>query len=680
MSARSSQMAMFDVSGNLLSEKVQGMASSVYKEFECVISKHGGEAVKGLMPLVVSILENLDQNLKERRQYEVDLELSKVELEHLKKQFEKEKTLRKSTDSKFLETEDMLEESKKQFNQLKNASELLTKRLELKVKNLQEHVGRLEEKEHHSKEESARLQHKYSDLLRNHTEYMHKSSKFLQAQEHHNSKRIFHDNADSLSSTPRQNSFKNHHFRPGSFKIGGSNLSLNSLSDIRERSHHSLSSTHFYSLHHNDDSNNTSPSPPSSTTDHSNSLDQQCLQPPTDQTNSHSSDTNLTPTNLNLLTNHSTPSNNHTNNLSVPQKNTDSTHHHPPPTDLFPPFSDNHHDTTAAMVEKSDVAESFSTTTRTDSNNNIESTDAIKTTPDSSSNIDSLNTTTSDSDNNIDAINTTTTLSNNIDVINTTTTHSNNTSQEDLTSKNSNDDLLFGECMLASNGAFLQQHKYFDGVGDLMGIEEDMGGGGSGGGVEEEGARREGVHPNVSLYEEFSILDEDNDILSVGAEVDKLIQENTELLATKNALNVLKDDLISQVEELSSELELCRVEVASLQCERSKQDEKRLELEGEVHALKEQGASTQAKLEEKERSDKDSFSRVELVRVLMERNQYKEKLMELQEAVRWAETVRANRSSPRVTSPPSRRKQNTSGGGVVWNMFNSFLGLDKQDQ
>ena len=35
------------------------------------------------------------------------------------------------------------------------------------------------------------------------------------------------------------------------------------------------------------------------------------------------------------------------------------------------------------------------------------------------------------------------------------------------------------------------------------------------------------------------------------------------------------------------------------------------------------------------------FSRVEMARVLMERNQYKERLMELQEAVRWTEMIRS---------------------------------------
>ncbi|OWK11251.1 MAPK8IP3 [Cervus elaphus hippelaphus] len=42
------------------------------------------------------------------------------------------------------------------------------------------------------------------------------------------------------------------------------------------------------------------------------------------------------------------------------------------------------------------------------------------------------------------------------------------------------------------------------------------------------------------------------------------------------------------------------------------------------------------------------FTRVEMARVLMERNQYKERLMELQEAVRWTEMIRASREHPSV--------------------------------
>ena len=40
------------------------------------------------------------------------------------------------------------------------------------------------------------------------------------------------------------------------------------------------------------------------------------------------------------------------------------------------------------------------------------------------------------------------------------------------------------------------------------------------------------------------------------------------------------------------------------------------------------------------------FTRVEMARVLMERNQYKERFMELQEAVRWTEMIRASKNDP----------------------------------
>jgi hypothetical protein len=62
------------------------------------------------------------------------------------------------------------------------------------------------------------------------------------------------------------------------------------------------------------------------------------------------------------------------------------------------------------------------------------------------------------------------------------------------------------------------------------------------------------------------------------------------------------------------------------------------ELEAEVKALREEieNARKAAKSEEEEDvplSQRKRFTRVEMARVLMERNQYKERWMELQEAV-----------------------------------------------
>ena len=47
--------------------------------------------------------------------------------------------------------------------------------------------------------------------------------------------------------------------------------------------------------------------------------------------------------------------------------------------------------------------------------------------------------------------------------------------------------------------------------------------------------------------------------------------------------------------------------------------------------------------EEVPMAQRKRFTRVEMARVLMERNQYKEKFMELQEAVRWTEMIRASK-------------------------------------
>ena len=62
------------------------------------------------------------------------------------------------------------------------------------------------------------------------------------------------------------------------------------------------------------------------------------------------------------------------------------------------------------------------------------------------------------------------------------------------------------------------------------------------------------------------------------------------------------------------------------------------------------------------------FTRVEMARVLMERNQYKERFMELQEAVRWTEMIRASRADPGTLE----KKSSGGGGGNnrgIWKLW-----------
>ena len=84
---------------------------------------------------------------------------------------------------------------------------------------------------------------------------------------------------------------------------------------------------------------------------------------------------------------------------------------------------------------------------------------------------------------------------------------------------------------------------------------------------------------------------------------------------------------------------------------RAKLQQRVQELEEEVKVSKEDAE----KAAKKEKSDGEEeevpmaqrkrFTRVEMARVLMERNQYKERFMELQEAVRWTEMIRASKTT-----------------------------------
>lgn len=169
------------------------------------------------------------------------------------------------------------------------------------------------------------------------------------------------------------------------------------------------------------------------------------------------------------------------------------------------------------------------------------------------------------------------------------------------------------------------------------------------------------VHPG-----EYASSVNDN-FFGMGKEVENLIMENNELLATKNALNVVKDDLIVKVDELTGEVEMLREEILSLNISREKLRNRVTELEDELKKLRE---ANETKLETNEdeadipMAQRKRFTRTEMARVLMERNQYKERFMELQEAVRWTEMIRASRSD---TGVDKRNPQS------IWKFFSNLF-------
>ncbi|CAM9928766.1 unnamed protein product [Lampetra fluviatilis] len=183
-----------------------------------------------------------------------------------------------------------------------------------------------------------------------------------------------------------------------------------------------------------------------------------------------------------------------------------------------------------------------------------------------------------------------------------------------------------------------------------------------------------------SLYAELSSagseviceVDEGADLLGLGVEVENLIMENTQLMETKNALNVVKNDLIAQVEQLGSERESLLGELGSLKASRAR-------LEGRLKEAEDDLKRTKQELEQVKQANKDDldendmpmaqrkrFTRVEMARVLMERNQYKERLMELQEAVRWTEMIRASREQLNVQEKRTRSS--------IWQFFSRLFG------
>ncbi|RVE59208.1 hypothetical protein OJAV_G00186350 [Oryzias javanicus] len=182
-----------------------------------------------------------------------------------------------------------------------------------------------------------------------------------------------------------------------------------------------------------------------------------------------------------------------------------------------------------------------------------------------------------------------------------------------------------------------------------------------------------------SLFEELSSagndliadMDEGADLLGMGREVEHLIHENAQLLETKNALNVVKNDLIAQVDDLSCEKEVLRGELEAVTQAKAKLEEKNKELEEELKAVRAELEEAKQKVKSENEDDSDvptaqrkRFTRVEMARVLMERNQYKERLMELQEAVRWTEMIRASKENPAL---PEKKKSS------LWQFFSRLF-------
>lgn len=515
-------------SQSVMSERVQTLARNIYQEFQRMIQKYDEDVVKDLMPNIVNMLECLDLAYTANQEHEVELELLREDNEQLVTQYEREKQLRRTTDSKLLELEDVTEEENKVLQAKVESLESIVRMLELKSKNATDHVFRLEEKENEMRREFTKVHDRYTELLKVHMDHVERTRGLL-----------------------------------GTDRLEGAGLSSR---------HTGMQSWNL----------NVNLTPP-----------HQIIRSTGPLSFGFTSLENavLTPSNPKFFSN---PVADLAGSITTPSS-------------LSQPNALQSELDMQSELEMSGDASGFEQNGTADQRDVWSSTSEKK----NSSVLKKFD----------EAI---------------SSPHHEGKSLKRKEERSSN--TLYQELSF-------QESSILEDSSEITG---------------------NWVHPG-----EFASSVTDN-FYGMGKEVENLITENNELLATKNALNIVKDDLIAKVDELSSEQEILRDEIRSLQSMRTRLRLRTDELEAEVKALREEieNARKAAKSEEEEDvplSQRKRFTRVEMARVLMERNQYKERWMELQEAVRWTEMLRAQKAAGQQEETDKRQKQS------VWKFFSNLF-------
>ncbi|XP_054477266.1 C-Jun-amino-terminal kinase-interacting protein 4 isoform X2 [Anoplopoma fimbria] len=194
--------------------------------------------------------------------------------------------------------------------------------------------------------------------------------------------------------------------------------------------------------------------------------------------------------------------------------------------------------------------------------------------------------------------------------------------------------------------------------------------------VEEDDSLEFKLRNNDSVFSELSELSLDYvESVDQGASVrgsadqyEEILSQYEELKVTHELVDSARKALISRVVELTDDRSALQLEVTSL-------EETASRLEGRMKEKEEETKRLRKELETCQSEDPDAslptsmrpFSRSEMARVVMEKNQYKQRLFELQEAVRRSQTLRATKDE-RLTE--DKRSS-------VWRKFNSLFGLSK---
>jgi len=220
-------------------------------------------------------------------------------------------------------------------------------------------------------------------------------------------------------------------------------------------------------------------------------------------------------------------------------------------------------------------------------------------------------------------------------------------------------------------------------------------------GIEKDRDKDQSCYPNTSFYQnnsgffidskeisyrmnqehslEMNNVDSDIDMIDdefgISKEIEFLIRENQELIDTKNALNVVKDDLISRLDLMTSDNDILREDITHYANMDADMKAKLAHVENELKACKEELLKLKESKSEAAVEDplggleQKTFSRSEMAVLLEEKNYYKERLMELQDAVVYKEMCRVKKQFPELKDPQKPVKQNNSS---IWNLFNKL--------
>ena len=121
----------------IMNEKVQNLATTVYQEFEKMITSYDANVVKNVMPIVVEMLESLESAYVKVDELEIQLEMMAEEFEQLESEYQKEKKRRIGAAERHFELVDTLEAHQEESNSKLNSLNSVIKTYETKVNGLE---------------------------------------------------------------------------------------------------------------------------------------------------------------------------------------------------------------------------------------------------------------------------------------------------------------------------------------------------------------------------------------------------------------------------------------------------------------------------------------------------------------------------------------------------------------